>query len=330
MVNVLSQDEIDELLNALNSSEGAEILQDTEELVSNVRQYDFRTANKFTKDQMRTLQFAFTNFCHLLSNILSVKLRISCDVNMVSQEEQLFNEFYNALPEPVILAIMNMPPFEGNILMQISPEVSYAMVNSLLGGTGKATAVGRTFTEIELVIIERFIKQFLPLLVESWSKVMKVEPVITRIETTPQFAQIVAMNEAMAIITLEIRIGDTRGLLSFSIPHVSLAPIAKQLNSRLLYETSPIKSVADNSDTIRQILSSSQVSVKAVFKETTATVNDILSLQEGDVIQLDQHVLDPILIKIEHMPKFHGFIGTHGTHYAVQIVDIIKEGESYE
>ena len=330
MVNVLSQEEIDELLNALNSGEDSQLVPEREEASDNVRQYDFRTANKFTKDQIRTLQFAFTNFAHLLSNHLSVRLRVSCEVEMISLEEQLFSEFYNALPAPVVLAIMTLAPFEGNILMELSPEVSYGIVNSLLGGSGKVISGNKNFTEIEMVIIERFSRQFAPLLVDAWSKVLKVEAAISRIETTPQFAQIVAMNETMAIITLEVRIGETNGLLTFCIPHMAVDSVAQQLNSRLLYASTPKKSTPNSTEALKSILASSDISVRVVFNETTASVNDILSLQEGDVIQLNQNVQEPLLVKLEHLPKFHGFIGTSGSHYAVQIVDIIKEGESHE
>lgn len=323
MANVLSQSEIDDLLNALSSGADTAAAAVEEEPESNVKEYNFRTANKFPKEQIRTLHLVFENFARLLSTSLSGTLRTLCDAEVISVEEQTFGEYINSLPSPVILAILNIHPMTGNTLMEISPEVAYGMISRLFGGAGSGD-YSKAFTEIELVIMERMIRKFANIVVDSWEKIIKVQCTLDRIETSGQFAQIVSTNETIAIITINFRIGEDAGLINICIPHLSIEPISKQLNTKLMF-SSANRVVESQEDVIAQRMMGTQVTLQAALSNTYASVRDILSLQVGDVIRIDHSVKEPLTVKVEHIPKFRGVIGTFGTKYAVQVVDIVKE-----
>ncbi|MDP4153153.1 MAG: flagellar motor switch protein FliM [Bacillota bacterium] len=328
MADVLSQREIDELLKALTTGDVDTQVVKPEE-PKGIKKYDFKTANKFPKEQMRTLNIIYENFALLLSTFLSGTLGTYCEVNVVSVEEQAYYEFTNSFPSPVILAIMSMNPLEGSSLLEVSPSVAYAILSRLFGGLATATGTDRMFTEIDLVIIEKIIRQFMPLLNEAWSKVMKIDTLLDRIETSSQFAQIVSANETIAIITVSVKVDDTEGLMNFCIPHISVEPIAKNLNTRLASTgTSYGKKVESNKDAIIRQLYNTQLTLHAVLSETAVTVRDITHLQPGDVIQLDKKIDDLISVKVEHLPKIIGSLGVKGNKYAIKIADIEKEEEA--
>jgi flagellar motor switch protein FliM len=187
----------------------------SDEQTLKVREFDFRTANRFHKEQIRTLNIIYDTFARLLSSYLSGTLRVMANVDVLGIEELKYQEFINALPSPVVLAIMRQPPLAGPILFEISPDIAYSMISRLLGGQPTyPTGASREFTEIELVLIERMLRQFMPLFVEGWTKVMKTSISLDRIETNPQFAQIVANNETVAIISISVKLGDTEGLVN--------------------------------------------------------------------------------------------------------------------
>ena len=332
MSEILSQAEIDELLNTLMAGDAA-APQETADSSSKmkVKEYDFRTANKFPKEQMRTFHVVFETFSQLFSNRLSSVLRVSCECEILSIEECSYSEFNNSLPAPVVLAVMDSPPMYGSLLLQMSPELAYMLISRLFGG-GSSGENFKQFTEIELALVERVLRQAVGVYDEAWDKVIELTTQIDRIETSSQFAQITAPNEPVAVIILNITMGDETGLMSICIPHTAIEPVAQQLNTRMWYSSGARD---DNRREERTALLTDKllhtpIPLTAFFEQSQATVSDIVNLQIGDVIKLDHAVNQPLTIRVQHIPKFLASMGTMGHRYALQIVEIIKEENQNE
>ena len=330
MSEILSQSEIDDLLSALmtGDSEAAAEASDGAPTMK-VKEYDFRTANRFPKEQMRTFHVVFETYSQLLSNSLSSVLRVSCECEILSIEECSYSEFNNSLPAPVILAVMAAQPMHGSLLVQMSPEFAYMLISRLFGGvtTGENT---KQFTEIELALVERVLRQQCAVFDEAWDKVIALTMQIDRIETSPQFAQITAPNEPVAVIIINITMGEESGLMSICIPQTAIEPIGQQLNTRMWF-SSGIRDDgrgAERMAALTSMMLNSPIPLTAYFEQTPATVADIVNLQVGDVIKLDHPVEDPLTIKVNHIPKFKATIGTLGHKYAMQVVDVLLEEEA--
>ncbi|MCL1816181.1 MAG: flagellar motor switch protein FliM [Clostridiales bacterium] len=327
MADILTQAEIDELLNALSSGGGEEKKEETAKTSGDYKIYDFRKAFKFQKEQMRTLNIVFQTFGQLLATKLSVILRTSCECEVLSVEEQSFYEFNNSLSVPVVLSVLRLTPMRGSVLLQISPEAAYTLINRLLGGSSDSE-FGKQFTEIELAIIQNVVKQIMPIIEKAWEKVLKLNAQLERVETSPQFTQITGVNEASAIITLNLTVGGNSGLMSFCIPHASIEPIASNLNTLLLFSTiHDDGQIQSHTEQISDRLMHTPTDIIAYFDETQATVRDICNLQIGDVIRLSHKTQQPVMLKIQHIPKFYGQIGTIGANCAIRIIDIIRGDE---
>lgn len=325
MANVLSQNEIDELLSVLTSGKDAPAEEAQADDAQEVKTYDFRTANKFSKEQMRTLHFIYDNYASRLSTYLSGTLRGICEVDVISIEEQSFSELSNSMPSPVVVSIISMPPLEGNCLFVISSAISYEIISRLLGGAGEMQAMDKPFTEIELSLMERIIRKMLGLMNEAWEKINRVDVRLDRIETSSQYVQIVSANEPIAIITMNVKIGNVSDIINICIPNVAVQPIAKKLVMKTWYNDRTSKNRTVNVDDLKQGLSGVTLTLSAVFNDINATVRDILTTQVGDVIKVDHNINAPVTLKVEHIPKFKGFIGMKGSNYAVKIADVLEE-----
>ncbi|NLT57784.1 MAG: flagellar motor switch protein FliM [Clostridiales bacterium] len=332
MTNILTQEEIDALLLALTPGAESEPELEPEIKVDEraIKRYDFRTANKFPKDQLRTLKVVFQSFGQLFSNRLTGILHTSSECEVLSVEELSFNEFNNSLPSPVILTIMQMEPMYGSQILQISPEAAYLIVTRLLGGSTPLRESNKPFTEIEVALAERVVRQIMPVLEEAWDKVIAIKASVERIETSPQFAQIVAPSEAVAVATLNLRIGDEEGLISLCIPHTAIEPVAKRLNTRMWFSAQEVRRMPGQAESLSKKVQHAAVTLTAYFDDTPAAVADIMHLQVGDVIRLSQPVREPLKVKIQHIPKFTALMGRMGRHYAVKLVDLIREEEKDE
>lgn len=329
MANILSQSEIDELLGAINSGEDVETQESPEQQEKgNLRVYDFRTANKFSKEQMKTLDIVFENYSYLMSTRLTGMLRTICEVGVSAVEEQKFGEFNNSIPSPSVIAIVNAEPFQGQILLQISQNLAYAMISRVFGGNADNSSINKSFTEIELVILENIVKQFTLFLEEAWDKIAEISTSLDRIETSSQFTQITALNEPSAIIAFNVAIDDVEDTISICIPHVALQPVIKKLNSAAWTLGTAARNLPKHnskSEHIKEELDEAEATMHAIFNETRATMDELYHMKVGDVVILDHNINDYITVYLEEVPKFKAIIGVSGNKKVVQIAKTIKE-----
>ncbi len=321
----MSQAEIDQLLQAISEGEG-----DPPEFEGPVRPYDFRTANRFTKEQIRAVNIVFKNFGRLLSNYFMGTLRASCDAEVLSIEEMSFNEFNNSVPSPVIIGIVNATPFTGPTILELTKEISYSIINRVLGGTKEVSTENRQFTEIELAIMERVLWQMLKYLDEAWSKMMEVSSDLEKLETSMQFAQIVDINETVLTVTLNITIGNESGLMGVCLPHQALEPFMKRLNTKMVYSGRINHAAGAQPEKLKSAIVNTKIVLTSAFNPTTASVRDIMSLREGDVIQLAHKVAEPVIVKYQQIPKYLASVGKYKNHLAVKLLDVIKGEDNGE
>lgn len=328
MAEILSQKEIDELLSALSAGEVdvSEIQDQAEE--NKIKEYDFKRPNKFAKDQLRTLQIIYESFARMMSSYLSGVLRTYCQAEVVSVEPLTYYEFNNSLPDPVILNIITFMPLKGSIMLAMSPDMAFSMIDKMLGGPGTSVDKVRDFTEIELVLIERIVKHLLGFMSEAWQNVIDAEFKLEKIETNAQFAQIMSPNEPIAIVTLNVQIGESEGMVNICIPHIVIEPISHQLTTKYWFkaQVSEETSGEKKTDALSKQLEKAEVNLRAILGETHITVGDFVNLQEGDVICLDRKADEDIDIMIENIKKFKGIVGLKNNNLAVQITNIKEEG----
>ncbi|NLO82765.1 MAG: flagellar motor switch protein FliM [Clostridiales bacterium] len=327
MAEVLSQREIDELLNAFISGEVSidDIQEQAQEKKISV--YDFRRPKKFAKDQLRTLQIIHENMARLLGSYFSGVLRVYSHIELISVEPQTYGEFINSLPNPVIMGIIGFKPLKGSIILEVSTNVMYAIIDRMLGGIGSSPEKVTSFTEIEIALIERILKQILQVMNNSWSNVVDADFRLEQIETNAQFAQLASPNETIAIITLEVHIGDVEGIMNICIPYLVIEPIITQLSSKYWFSENY---AGDNKEKYSNIIAAqienTQLEVKVVLGETEISVRDLLDLQVGDVITLRKKVDEDISVYVGDMEKFHGVVGVKDRNLAVQITSLCERG----
>lgn len=327
MGDVLSQNEIDELLKALSTGELDPTDMQTHPSEKKVKPYDFRRPNKFAKDHLRTLQIIFENYARLVSSYLAGSLRTVTHVDVLSAEEVTYHEFNNSLPNPVILSIIDFEPLNGSILLELSSNLGYGIIERILGGKGGSIDKVRGFTEIELILLERIISQLIALLKEPWENVVRIDPRIEKIETNSQFAQIISPNEMVALITLNVKVGEIEGMINICIPHLVIEPVISKLNTKHWFSS---QSVIDNNEqyksTLQSRLQTAEVPLRAVLGETHVSVSDVLQLQTGDVIKLDTHRNSDLTVVVGNLPKFTASAGISKGKIAVQIT-AVERGE---
>lgn len=324
MGEVLSQSEIDNLLQALSSGElDVDEIKDSGE--AQIKNYDFARPSKFSKEHLRTLEIIFEHYGRLLSTNLPVYLRKNIQVEVMNSEAVTYSEFSNALSNPVLLGIVDFAPMKGSVILEMASNLAYAMVDRMLGGSGEPLSKTRDFSEIELLIIERIMGACVELFREPWQNVVDLHPRLERIETNSQFAQIISPSEMIAIVTVTVRVGDVEGLMNVCLPYITLEPVMDKLNTKYWYSTIQDKDEQQYADAIESLISHAPIPVKAILGNSTISVNDFVNLQVGDIIRLDTKVDEELDVYVGNIRKFTALPGASGEDYAVRVTSVIRE-----
>jgi len=328
MTEVLSQDEIDQLLTAISSGdvETEEVQQPTDQ--RKIKIYDFKRPDKFSKEQIRTVSIMHETFARLTTTSLSAQLRSLVQVHVASVDQLTYEEFIRSIPNPTTLAVINMDPLKGSAILEIDPAITFSIIDRLFGGQGEGAKVSRDLTDIEQSVMEGIIVRVLGNMREAWSQVIDLRPRLGQIETNPQFAQIVPPTEMVVLVTLETKVGEVEGMMNFCIPYLTIEPIISKLSAQYWYSSVRRGTTTENLNILRERLATIDVSLVAEIGSLDLTVRDVLSLRAGDVIRLQNtRTTDPMTLTVGSQPKFLCKAGQIGNKLAVQITKKLEDIE---
>ena len=330
MNEVLSQDEIDQLLTAISS--GDSDVDDFKPVSSahKIKIYDFKRPSKFSKEQLRTVQNLHETFARLSTTSLSAQLRSIVHVHVASVDELTYEEFIRSIPTPTTLAVINMDPLPGTAVLEIDPTISFCMIDRLFGGRGvTAGNKNRDLTDIEQEVMEGVIVRILANMREAWTQVIDLRPRFASIETNPQFAQIVPPTDMVVLVTLETKIGDEEGMMNFCIPYLTIEPIVSKLSSQFWYSSVRSKSTTQYLSTLKGQINTVDMDMIADFGTINLPIRDVLNLRVGDVVRLSNiKVGDPLLLSVGDKKKFYCQPGVVGKKMAVQITGKFEEDDA--
>lgn len=328
MSEVLSQSEIDKLFAQMTSGEldVQNIKETAKEKV--IKNYDFARPSKFSKDHLRTLEIIFENYARVISNYLSAYLRTVVPIEVISAEALTFHEFNNSLPNPLLLGVVDAKPLKGSIIIEMAPGLGFSIIDKILGGKGAPIPKIREFTNIERVILNKVFEQFAALLSEPWRNVIEINSKLEKLETNPQVVQIISPSEMIALITLNVTLGKTQGMINVCIPHLVLEPIMDRLNTKHWF-THGIQHAEEDSKSVdvQKALEETSIPVRAVLGEASVTAIDILNLSKGDILRLNATTDSDIKVFVGSTCRFTASPGCKQNKKAIRINTVIKREE---
>jgi flagellar motor switch protein FliM len=322
LADVLSQKEIDALLSALNNGE----LQasDVSVMSEKVKVYDFKRAMRYSKEQLRSITRIHENFTRLLTSYLSAQLRTFVQIEIDLVDQVNYQEFIASIPSRTIMNVFNVKPMDGKMIMEMNPQVAYAVLERLLGGQGDPDARNGTLTEIETVLIQKIFSRAADIYQGAWKNIENIKVNWEAIETNPQFVQVASQNDTVIVISLSTTIGEITGRMSLCLPHLIVEPVLPKLSTHQWF-SSMAKTNVPQQDKLKHNLDTVRVPVIAELGRATLPISDLHNLQVGDVIGIETGKLQ---IKVGQSTRFLGNPGLQKGRYAVQIDQVIQtEGD---
>lgn len=232
----LNQDEIDQLLGAISTGEAFEEEGNPQQQQQpKIKIYDFKRPDKFTKEQIRNISLIHESFSRAASAALSAELRMPAGGHVASVDQLTYEEFMRAVPNPTTFAVLDMAPLRGRALLEIDPSLTFSIIDRFTGGQGNASKVSRGITALEKPIISHTVHELSRHLGAAWSTILDLRPSVLSLASDPQSVTIVPPKEMVTLITFEMKIGKTGGLMNLCLPFLTIEPVIPKLSSKYWY-----------------------------------------------------------------------------------------------
>ena len=325
MADILSQEEIDALLDVVED-EGDDALEvDESEEVYHQKQitlYDFKRPNRVSKEQLRAFRGIHDKMARSLSSQISAIMRSIVEIQLHSVDQMTYGEFLMSLPNPTSFNVFSMKPLEGSGVLEINPSIAFPMLDRLLGGKGEPFDSNREFSDIELSLFETVLRVMMSTLKEAWGPVAEVYPSVESKESSPNVVQIVAQNEIVVMVVMEIIIGHTSGMMNICYPVIALEPVLPKLASRdlMLNETSSKKS---RNQELQVLIGGAGVTVETNLGVAELSLREVLDLKCGDIIRLNSSADDIVSLSVDGKERFKGEIGLRRFRKSIRITEVI-------
>lgn len=324
MPEALSQSQIDELLSRMRSGEPAQIVVEPEE---KIKEYDFSSPKKFTKDQLKSLHSLYENYARILSSYFTSILRSACEVSISQIEEQRYYEFNNALPDNALIGIVSFSPVdkpfdENTMMLELSTAFGFLLIDRLMGGSDTLHAPDRDYSEIEISLLRMVMSSITKYLQDVWTSFFPLSAQLQNVETNGRFIQAFSPQDIVVIITFDIDDEFYRGSANICMPTENLEELIAGFTTK--YNHSVRQQDEDKERAKRQqILSSikeSEITLEAHLDDCVMSLGEISQLQVNDVISLNKKISEDISVKVEGIPFFRARLGELNAQKALKIV----------
>ncbi len=317
---VLTQDEIDALLNGVSSGD-VETEEEVVEIEGEVSSYDFTSQDRIVRGRLPTLDMINERLARYLRTDLFNMLGHTAEISVEGVQMIKFSEYVNSLFVPASLNLIRINPLRGSALIVFDPKLVFAVVDNFFGGDGRfhAKVEGRDFTPTEQRIIKRLLQMVFGDLAKAWEPVHEIEPEFLNMEVNPHFASIVSPSEVVVVTTIHIDVEGGGGDIHVTMPYSMIEPIRDLLDAGVQSDRADIDERWLIS--LRECLMHARVSLRSTLAETQLSIREVNRLKVGDIIPLD--FPDEVVAEVEGIPLYRGRFGVSNGKNAIRIDGLI-------
>ena len=314
-----SQDDNTRKASALNAEEEAQGAEREEALGSDtITPFDFRHSNRLPNSQLNLIQVLHDSFVRLLTQSLSLTLRSFVSGNVMSVEQFAFGEFSARLQSPTCIVYLSMLPYEGYAAVEVNHSLLAPILDHVLGGNGKIDSeLDRELTDIEKGMLEGFFRIIPHDLSEAWKPIASIGFAFDCVETEPLLSNRISRNEAVVVVTMELRIGDKTGKVNLAVPSITL----KMLRHRFDQQSTTKRTESPETEAaIKQKLSGAlSLDVDCALVCARIRLSDLLNLNVGDLVDLGVEFDRRGSVLVNGIPKLRGEVIVEGARQALVI-----------
>lgn len=288
--------------------------------------WDFAAPSRIPQEQLETIEILHQTFAETAPATLSTYLKAEVELSLQSVEQVTFSEYIRSLSSPTCIAIMDMQPLSGYAVTEVNSVLLYSLIDRMLGGDGDTGEIRRPFTELELTISRKFFNLLLKELSQAWSSILTLDFTVREFQTNPAAVRVIPTREACLVVTFKARIDESNGLITLTIPYMSMEPITSKLGSKQFNSRYSKKQPEEIAAAHRKNFNSVEVDVAAVLGNIQLSMVELLSLQNDDILNMERRINDAIDLEIAGKVKFTATPGLVGKYKGVMINEEVTNG----
>ncbi len=328
MAEVLSQNEIDALLNNMGSQDEPKEVPEPQSSGKEVIPFDFRLPNRISKNQLRTIRNIYENFAELFGSYLMSKLQSIININVLTVDQIYYSEYVLSVSNPACLFTFDIKKTDIKGILEFSNEFAFTLIDRLLGGNGTGSKSSNVITVIEQRVLQTIVEKIMQDLQKAWQIVGDYEFVVDKFEPDVDFVQITSQSESVLLITFEILIGEQAYLMNLCFATYAFDTILSKLSTQNLSSIRPIKHDGTTSKSIlTQKLLETELPINVEFGRSSISFQQLMQLKVGDVIAINKKIGEEVLIKIDDKALYYGIPGKSNKHKSVKITRKVLQEE---
>jgi flagellar motor switch protein FliM len=287
--------------------------------------YDFRRPIQLSREHSRILQLGFDGFARQATTVFTSSLRTVCAVSLDTIVQRSYAEYVDSLDASTYLTMFAADPMPGLGVLEIPLVATMSCVDHMLGGPGTVDQPQRPLTEIESGVIGGLIERLLGEMRYSLAGIVPLEPTITGIEYSPQFAQVAGAADVMVVAALDLRIDERPYRMTICLPFSGLLPHLATAAAPAPASDRERAKRAQAAAQLQVSFSTVPVDVAVRFRATRLDPDTLSEITPGQVIRLDHPASAPLDVTVDDTVFAHATAGARGLRLAAQIVGTKKE-----
>ncbi len=296
-----------------------------------IQNYNFWSPARFSKEQMRAVELVHEDLTERLTTSLPTFLRTNVRPHLVHMEQGRFHDFIKDFPPNTLFHLITLAPLPGHMVLTMSLNVSYLILEQRLGGKIEGRFTERALTEIDQSLLRGLVEHMLGDMKGAWSKVVSLEPSLEDSTINQHWVQMIMGNERVLLLTIELNIQGVTGTMSIFIPFNTLKPITNVLNPHIWIAG---RKEQQQDPMARQLaiqtVMKASIPIKVILGNADLSMGDLLNLQIGDVIELDRNIDNPMVVQVANKKQFYARVGKSGKHLGVQISGVYREQDEVQ
>jgi len=326
---VLSQEEIEQLLDAINAGTVNTKVDKSTDTVK-IKIFDFKRPDRFTRAHIAALNIIHDELCTELTNFLSGYLKGNVLVKVASIDQLTYDEFIRCIPQSTFLSVINLHPLQGSALVEIDPSSYKPMLDMLFGGYGDGTRYKAELTNLENFVLEKLIVRSFDGIRDSWKSIIEFTPELAATENSPQNVKITPPGEMVILVTCECKVNDVEGMINICYPYPVIAPIRSKIKSTYYNLGVQAMNKPAKPEAPQTVMDQATIPVSVMLGETSLTLEDIKRMGEGSILELDKTVDQLMDIYAGGVIIARGEVVTIDDNFGIRITEVGEKNGNAE
>jgi flagellar motor switch protein FliM len=324
----VSQQEIDALMQssfALGDAPAVDLF-----LPDEIRLFEVDATRQLARGVLPGLEIVNTRFARLWQLSLLTLIGPSVEILIELPKIQSYAAVLGEMNAHSHCSLVNLPPLQGQGLLALEPNLIFAMIDLMYGGSGQPQPrwLAQDFSVTSRPGIERLLAMLSKDYSQAWTGIFPLQAAIAQTHLNPQVAHIATPDEMVVNTTFLLQIGEVTGRLQLVLSMDALAPA---------HETLCAKTHGDfiEVDTwwgphLAASLQAVDLTLTVQAGQCNVTVAQLLALKSGDFIpfaqppDIDKGRAPVMVARLEGIPLFEGQHLVQQDKFALKVINSLR------